>query len=346
MVADPLVLVAGVAPLAGVCAVRVARACIARRPLRSQWYEIALAAGAVVAAAAAMLAVRVIHALGGFFVQPLGNPLSPFGIIMGHNLRLTGEGLLLLAGADFLGLPAGASTAFVMLHLAGVAVAACGIAVAAWRFRRSEDFLAQVLLAGIAANVAAYLTGTHAVTLANAREMAPVLPFAAALAGRVLAGPLLAGPLLAGTAGRVLRTALGLVLAGYLAGLGLEISGPKAPPHDARLTSWLERHHLVSGLSGYWEGNVVTLASGDRVQVRPLMIADGRLVPAHNAQAAWYDPARSAACFVVLFPGVSGYPGLSDQRLVVATFGQPAQAYRAGRYTILLWRKNLLASLR
>ncbi|HEX8007242.1 MAG TPA: hypothetical protein VF482_12515, partial [Trebonia sp.] len=68
---------------------------------------------------------------------------------------------LLLAGADFSGQPTAALAAFVVLHVVGVAVAACGIAAAARRFLREESRLTQVLLAGIAANVVAYLIGTH-----------------------------------------------------------------------------------------------------------------------------------------------------------------------------------------
>jgi hypothetical protein len=340
-VADQLVLPVGVAALVVVCAFRVVRAARDRRPLRSQWYKISLGAGAITGAAAAMLTVHVIHAAGGFYVQPLGSQTSPFGMIFGQNLRLTGQGLLLLAGAYFPGLPPGASTVFVMLHLAGVAVAACGIAVAAWRFGRDRDLVNQVLLAGIAINVVAYLAGTHAVILADAREMAPVLPFAAALAGRQLAGPLLSG-----TARRTLLPALGLVLTGYLAGLGLEISHPQAPPQDAQLTAWLRAHPLGTGLSGYWEGNIVTLTSGGQSRVRPLSINDDQLTPAHNTDAAWYDPARSTADFVVLFPGIQGYPGFTSRNQVLASFGKPARTYHVGRYTILYWHKNLLAELR
>jgi hypothetical protein len=310
MVADLLVLVAGIAPLVAV---------------------------------AATAAVRVIHALGGFLVRPVGSQPSSFGMIVGHNLRLTGEGLLLLAGADFSALPAGAPAGFVMLHVVGVAVAACGIAVTARRFRR-ENLVAQVLLVGIAVNVVAYLTGIHAVILADAREMAPVLPFAAALAGRVLAGPLLNGPLLNGPLlnGPPLN---GPPLTGYLAGLGLEISRPAATPQAGKLISWLERHPIGTGLSGYWEGNVVALTSGARVRVRPLEIADGRLVRPGDSQAAWYDPARSTADFVVFCPGVAGYPGFGGQRLVLTAFGEPARTFHVGRYTILLWHENLLARL-
>ena len=58
-----------------------------------------------------------------------------------------------------------------------------------------------------------------------------------------------------------------MVLCGYLAGLAFAIRQPVVPAQNARLTSWLEAHHLRYGLSGYWAANVVTLTSGERVKV-------------------------------------------------------------------------------
>jgi hypothetical protein len=91
----------------------------------------------------------------------------------------------------------------------------------------------------------------------------------------------------------------------------------------------------------------VTLTSGGRVAVRPLTIKGGRVV-ADDAEVKdeWFDPARSIADFVVLFPGYPGYPGFSDRRAVLATFGKPARTYQVGRYTILWWHRNLLTALR
>ena len=140
---------------------------------------------------------------------------------------------------------------------------------------------------------------------------------------------------------------LGVVLAGYLAGLGLEISKPSVPPQASQLTSWLERHHLGTGLSGYWEANIVTLTSGGRAPVRLVETDGGRVIQrGSNVNAAWYDPARSSADFVVLFPGIDGFPGFTSRKEVLATFGEPAQTYDVGRYTILYWHKNLLTDLR
>ena len=116
---------------------------------------------------------------------------------------------------------------------------------------------------------------------------------------------------------------------------------------NQQLTSWLAARHLHTGLSGYWESNVVTLTSGDRVQIRTRGNASGgRLVPStFEAKAQWYDPDRNTANFVVLFPGVAGYPGFTQEQAALATFGKPARTYHVGSYTVLVWNTNLLREL-
>ena len=54
---------------------------------------------------------------------------------------------------------------------------------------------------------------------------------------------------------------------------------------------------------------------------------------------------QSTANFIVLFPGVAGYPGFTQQRAVLTTFGQPEQTYHVGSYTVLVWNRNLLREL-
>ncbi|HEX6450532.1 MAG TPA: hypothetical protein VF060_13845 [Trebonia sp.] len=345
VIGDQLVLVIAILPLIAVCAVRVAGSLVRRwAPWRENRQELALAAGAVVAALVGVGAPHVIRALGGYQMQPLSSSLSPLPVILGHNLPITGDGFLLLGGAYFTGLPASAQTWFVMLHVAGVALAALGVAVTAWRFFRGEALVPQLLLTGIVLNVVAYALGTHAIILPNTREMAPVLPLAAALAGRQLPG-LLVGRALgmrAATAG-----VLGFVLGGYLAGLGLELTAPAAPPQNAQLAAWLTAHRLRIGLSGYWQGNVVTLTSGGQAAVRPVLVRNGRIVPSTgNVKSGWFEPARSSADFVVLAPPIPGYIGFTNRNAVIATFGEPARTCHIGPYTILQWHKNLLADMR
>ena len=338
-VADTLVLYIGVLPLVLVCAVRVYRAvATAHRSLASQWYYLALGIGALAGAAAAMLALHVIHADGGFYSPHATAQLAPARTIFPGNLGIAGQGLLLLGGADFLGLQLHASVAFILLHLVGVVLLVWGILVAARRFLAGRDLVAELLVAGVAINLITYVISTQAVSATSTREMAAVLPLSAALAGRLLAGRL--------TAARLVPL-LAIVAAGYLAGMVYEVSRPAAPAQNQRLEAWLAARHLHTGLSGYWESGVVTLASGNRVQIRQVVATPGgRLLPSNvESDWAWYDPARNSADFVVLSRGVPGYPGFTSKRAVLATFGPPAQTYHFGIYTVLIWHKNLLSKL-
>jgi hypothetical protein len=337
-IADMLVLYIGVLPLVLVCAIRVYRAVtVERKPLASQWYEMALAAAALAGAAAALLALRAIHAHGGFYMPAPNAQFVQGGTALVHNLGITAEGLLLLGGADFFGLRPTAGNVFTMLHVVGVFLAAWGTWLAARRFLRDRDLVAQLLVTGIAINLAVYVLSTRASVVSQTREIAAVLPFGAALAGRLLAGRLTAAKL---------TPLLIVVLLGYLAGLAHEISQPPVAAQNQQLTSWLAARHLHTGLSGYWESNIVTLTSGDRVQVRLVNVSGGRLVPGgYELKTDWYDPARNTANFVVLYPGTGEYPGFTQEQAVLATFGTPARTYRVGSYTILVWNKNLLSEL-
>jgi hypothetical protein len=341
-VGDMLVLTIGVLPLVIVCGLRAGRAVgIKHEPLRDQWYNMTLAAGAVVAAVVGAGVLIGVHDLGGFYAVVPHLDLSPAGTIVGTNARVTGEGLLLLAGADFLGLGTGAVTFFTVLHVAGVMLGAGAIVIAAWQFARDEDLVADLLLVGVVLTVGSYLVSLRGMSIVYAHDMAPVLPFAAALAGRLVGGRLATMRLR-----RVLGPVLAVVFCGYLAGLGWELSHPSAPAQNQQLTSWLQAHHLRTGLSGYWASNVVTVTSGEQVSIRPILAQGGRVVPkATLVDGAWYDPNRSSANFVVLFPGIPVYSGFTDRAAVIATFGDPARTYHVGQYTILVWHKNLLADL-
>ena len=196
LVADPLVLVVGIVPLVAVCAVRIIRAISAADPgarraaLQARWYEVSLAAAAILAYGLAALVNRLLRTGGGFFLHSLGYQLAPVHTWPKH-AWVTGEGLLALFGAKPQG-PA-AAMAFALLHLAGVAVVIWAMAAVARRFFSWPDLISQVLLVAIVLNVLVYVPSTLAnATDLNAREFAVVLPFAAVLAGRVLGGRVLA----------------------------------------------------------------------------------------------------------------------------------------------------------
>jgi hypothetical protein len=337
-VADMLVLYIGVLPLALVCAVRVGQAvAVDRKPLASQWYDLALGATALLGAATGLLALYVIHARGGFYMPAPAAHVAQ-GMTLVRNVGIAAQGLLLLGGADFLGLRLTASTGFTILHVVGVFLAAWGTLLAARRFLRDRDRLTQLLVTGVGINLVIYVFSTRANVISQTREIAAVLPFSAVLAGRLLAPRLKAGKL---------APLLLVVLLGYTVGLAREISQPPVAAQNQQLTSWLAARHLHTGLSGYWESSVVTLTSGDRVQIRTVPVSGGRLTRSkYEAKAQWYDPERNTANFVVLSPGgTRGYPGFTAEQAVLATFGKPARTYHVGIYTVLVWNGNLLREL-
>jgi hypothetical protein len=137
-----------------------------------------------------------------------------------------------------------------------------------------------------------------------------------------------------------------VLLAGYLGGLGYALAQPSAPPASQQLASWLAAHHLRSGLAGYWQANVVTLASGEGIRLRQITTAGPRVVPYEwESSASWYDPRQGSADFVVLATGTPEYPGFNDEPAVLATFGRPVDTYRFGTYEVLVWHRNLLRDL-
>ncbi len=338
-VADQLVLIVGVLPLVFVCLVRVIRAvAVERQELRAQRYDLALGAGALVGGGAALLALRLISAAGGFTVQPLAAQLASVADLPSH-LVIAGQGLLLLGGADFIGQPVGVASAVMVLHLVGAALAVLGVLVALAQFARGRDLVDDVLVSGVVFNLAAYALSTLAVAVYASREFDPVLPFAAVLAGRLLADRVLKV--------RLLPAALLVVLAGYLGGLGYELAQPPVPAQNQQLASWLSEHHLYRGLSGYWQSSVVTLATQEHVRVLQLKVAGDRVVPyVTEVKTTWYDPRQNSANFVVLAPAVAEYSGFDDKTAVLTTFGQPARDYHVGPYQILVYNKNLLTDLR
>lgn len=353
LVADPLVLVIGVVPLAAVCALRVLRAVWSARPpdrgaaLQASWYEVSLAAAAILAYGLADLVNRLLSASGGFILHPLGYHLAPVHT-WAHHAWVTGEGLLALFGAKLQG-PA-PELAFALLHLAGVALVAWAICRVVWRFLSWPDLISQVLLVAVVLNVLVYIPSTLAnATDLNAREFAVVLPFGAVLAGRVLAEPLATGRREgeAGIAGwlRGARWRAGLasaVAVGYLASLGYAAAQPSVPPANAQLATFLAEHHLTSGVSGYWQSSIVTVGSDGAVAVRAVQPS---LRPyLWESKGSWYDPASQRATFLVTENQAGYFNHFQPSASALAALGPPARVYHVGPYTVLVWNKNLLSS--
>jgi len=337
LIADMIVVLTGVLPVLTVSLIRIYLARFGqRRRWRSTRFEIALAVTAVLAAWLATTTVKLIARHGGFVVWPVPTMLASADDVPRY-LAVAGRGLLLLFGADFFGRPVGFLAALAMAHLIGLGLAAWGTAAAIRRFGHA-DLAAQLLASAILIILAAYVLGTRADDVLSTRDITAVLPFGAALAGRMLAGRLAAARML---------PALGIVLAAYLVGLGGAVAAPSAQPQDARLASWLAAHRLYYGLAGYWDANITTVDTGGRVELRSVHAYGTRVaVDSWEVRSDWYDPKLNYANFIVLVPNTPGFKRYMTIASARETFGQPLRIYYLGRYTIGVWDQNLLADLR
>ena len=335
MIGDSLTLIVAVIPLVAVCSVRVYRGLVLRgEPLAAQWFEVLLIAAGIVAVGLATLVLRVIGHLGGFVLLPPVLHLTGAAVVPAH-LRLAAEGVLGLYGADVFGHPA--QIAIVAFHLIGVALVAWAAGRALRQFFSRDDLLVQVLVVAIFVNLAAYLASTLPVTIFDTREIAPVLPFGAVLAGRLLAGDAIKARL---------APAAAVVLACYAAALGFAAAQPAAPAPNQALADWLVAHHLDTGLGVYTEDNVTTLDSGGRLLlITASWEPTGASPRAYQSEASWSDPRLHDANFV-LNTSVDGPRSDIPYRDLLAAFGRPARTYRYGPFVIMVWPKNLLDDLR
>ncbi len=308
LIADPLVLLVGVVPLAAVCAMRVSRDLARRqdRPvqavLRARWYELSLAAAAIAAQGLASLAGRLLQA----YLHPLPYQLAPVHTWPKH-AWVTAKGLLTLFGAKPEGPPV--AMAFALLHLAGVALVAWAVLRVARRFLSWPDMISQILLVAMVLNVAAYVPST----LANATDL---------------------------NAG-----AAGALLAGYGAGLGWAAAQPSVPASNARLVTFLSAHHLTSGISGYWISSVVTVGSDGAVTIRAVEHVP-RVQPYRwEAKSSWYDAGSNYANFLVTSSKPGFFNHWQPRPAALAALGRPVRTYHTGPYTVYVYDKNLLAEL-
>jgi hypothetical protein len=345
LIADQLVLVVGVVPLALVCALRVLEAAVRERSLprgaAARKYELSLIVAAGAAAGLAWVAERVLRALGGYVLNPI-----PFTFEFRH-LGTSLHSLWAVPqifGADYRGL-SGGPYYIALLHMVSLALVGLALLMAARRFFSGAALVDQVLAVAIVANLLLFL-----VTSAGSEgphEIAVVAPFGAALAARMLAGPQASRRRAESRPARRARAvaygAGAVVLLGYLAGLAHDAAQPAAPLPTAQVASWLQAHDLRYGLGGYWESSIVTVQTDGQVEVRALL-KNTMGADLWQAKPAWYDPAGQQANFIVL-SSAPGYLYWEPRALIAKYFGRPAREYSVGSFTVLVWDRNLLSSI-
>src|SRR6266516_633689 len=143
-----------------------------------------------------LVPVALCGMLAWYMVAPVPGQIVSIGRLPGA-ARVTFHAALRIFGANITATHSALELAFAVLHLAGAALAAWAVCLAALRFFRARELLVPALAVAIAVNLAAFVLTAQ--TLAATREIAAVLPLGAVLAGRLLAGRMLAPRPAAGT---------------------------------------------------------------------------------------------------------------------------------------------------
>ncbi len=345
LMADPLVLVIAIYPMLTVCLARLVTGLVTsardggglrgmRQGLVGCWFELSLAAAAGVGYLIVSWGRQLLSNAGGYVQQPVPFQLDPASSWW-WQARVVVHGLLEMFGAYFVpgdwinylkpeehltgpGL-SGMDEAIALTHLVGVVLAVWGACAIARRFFfRDADFVSQLLLVAIVANLAAYIPSTLAnATALNVREIAPVLPFAAVLAGRMLGDRLVRGPVAAirlpgflrpsrdrdprrpSLRLRLVAVPLVALFGWYSYGLFQQADTPAAPTPLAGLAAYLEANHLRYGLSGYWEASLITVETGGAVTIRA--VTPACLQPYQwESKTDWYNARQHSANFILL----------------------------------------------
>lgn len=320
-IGDATVLYVAVPAVVAVCGYRA----VAARKVRTTDAANALAAAVSVPLAAAVRAA-MLHFGGYQMVAPKIAISGPWKWL--HNADLAWHALCVLFGVQAAGSSALTRDAGYILGLACLLAAAAGVARVAWTWRTASR-AEQLLCVAIVMDLSAYVISTMPI-FNNPYEVVAVLPCGAVLAARACVPGQMAG---------TLRTAMatGLAIAALLT-LTTAAARPAAAGPTAPLGAWLEAHGLTYGLAGYWNSSVITLQSGNRVQVRAVVMRGRQVVPYDwETNTLWFDASRHDATFVII--------GLHHNDLSPSAeqfFGKPYKIGYVAHWAILIYQKNLL----
>jgi hypothetical protein len=336
-IADEAALIVGIAPLLLVVGWRLYQRVYQQRAAESDFwaelsgarYEAALIGAGLIALAVGLIVPHLIRHAGGYKLLPAPDIAAQSSDMVSH-IWAAVDGTLTLYGANFFGLQLSFSTGLVVVHIVGVVLAVWAVCAALRRFA-GDDIVSTMLAVG--AVLALVVIMVYPRTPA-AREMAAVLPFSAALVGRLLVDRLAAARLV---------PVIAVVLCLNFFTLALNVTSQPESTDFRPLAAWLADHGLRYGLANYEYASSVTLASGNSVQVRPVASAPGtpQLYPRMwEAETSWYDPTLHYANFVIRGPWSGAeVPG---QKSVLDSFGPPARQYRVDGVTVMVWNYNLL----
>lgn len=342
--------------IAVVAALRMWRGAGPRRPRGERRHAVWLLVVAVLSAVVASEVPKLIVRLGGFTMHP---PAMVFNTTqqMPEAFWRSVSSFLQLFGADFFGLsPVAANagggltvnvtTAIVLAHLAGAALAAAALAKAARILPRvgdddedagrRGDLIVPMITVGVLLNLAALVFSSQ--YAGGGREIAGVLPLAAVVAARVLA------PRMTGRKHVALFATLAIAFAGVLV---YHATGPSQSPYAHNVEAWLKRNGYTYGIGGYWTSHTITVASGGTVQVSPVNTGPDGMIRQYNweAKSTWYDAKQHYADFLVVDLTTPTALAYATPQQAAEQFGAPARTVGIGGWEVLIWNKNLLTEL-
>jgi hypothetical protein len=99
---------------------------------------------------------------------------------------------------------------------------------------------------------------------------------------------------------------------------------------------------LTTGLGDYWSSSIVTVVTGGKVTVRPVIPDASKFLVRYGRQSAadWYVNVRFT---FLVFDLDRPWRGV-DATTATATFGKPAEQFGVGSYVVLVWPGGLHVS--
>jgi len=178
--------------------------------------------------------------------------------------------------------------------------------------------------------------GTFVVLAVNgvpgARYLVVTVVFASVLSGRVVAEAW--QHVRPGGISRVVCAVGAAASLCFVAGLGCTLAQPVAAQRVLPLISWLEVHHLRSGLGGYWASSITTVESRGVVTVRPVWEdPDGKLGRYMKLSSPTWYAGEHFQFLVYETPVYQGVDGAS----AIRTWGRPTATYTVSDYHVLVW---------
>ncbi|HUY05737.1 MAG TPA: hypothetical protein VMU99_00555 [Acidimicrobiales bacterium] len=190
-----------------------------------------------------------------------------------------------------------------------------------------------LLLSGIAGSVATYVYLCPNNNANYARYLIAAVIFGAILSARTVARAL--QPMRRAKSILPLALASILLVAAVAFATTGNLSSSAATQPTESLILFLEAHHLSIGVGDYWSSSVVTVSSGERVVIRPVITNRKRIVVRYGRQsdASWYGGTR----FQFLVYNVKHPWRRINATTAITTFGRPKAAYGVGSFRIIVW---------